>query len=153
MRLISKNKRAYFDYEILDTLDAWIILQWHEVKSVKLGNINLRDALVIINETDCYIVNMDIPRYKHASPASVPWYDPKGQRKLLITKHQRTRLWERTQKTWLRILPLFLFEDKNRRLKLQIWLWKSKKKIQKRAIIQERDTKREMERQIRNIAK
>lgn len=151
MRLISKNKQAYFDYEIIDTLEAWIILQWHEVKSVKTWNINLRDSLVVINDREAYVVNIDIPLYKHTGYQTVPGYEPKGQRKLLLTKRQRTKLWERTQKTWLRIVPLQLYEDKNRRIKLKIGLWKLKKKIQKKAIIQERDTKREMDRQIKNI--
>lgn len=148
MRVIRHNKQAYFNYEIVDTIEAWVVLQGHEVKSLKTGHGAINDAIISFNENELWLVNFSIPLYERTAPSIAQWYDPKQPRKLLVTKKQRVRLYERTRKTGLHIVPLKVLEVR-RRIKVLIGLWKLKKKVQKRAIIKERDTKRMMDKEVR----
>jgi SsrA-binding protein len=145
MKILAKNKKAYFDYEIIDKVEAWLVLSWHEVKSCKVWHPNISDAFVRITHDGMRISNMDIPRYTHTSPHITPWYDAKGKRSLLMTKKQRTKWREQTQKTWLRIIPLTLFINQRWYIKVELWLGKLKKKVEKKQRIKERDIKKEMD--------
>ena len=151
MKIITKNKRAYFDYDIKETIDAGIVLKWYEVKSIKSGKVNITDAIVKIRNWEAFITNMDIPLYEKTNPALVPGYKPKGERKLLLTKKQIQRLAERTHKTWLVLKPLEVFITKNWKIKIKLGLAKLKKKIEKRQIIKERDMKRQMMREMKEM--
>ncbi len=146
MKIITKNKRAYFDYDIKETLDAGIVLKWYEVKSIKQGKVNIKDAIVKFRNWEAWITNMDIPLYEKTNPKLVPNYDPKWVRKLLLTKSQINRRAERTHKTWLVVKPLEVFVDKNWRIKIKLWLWKLKRKIDKKDEIKKRDLQRQMAR-------
>lgn len=150
MKTLVHNKKAWFDYEITDTLEAGIVLVGHEVKALKTQWGNLRDAIVKLDEKEIWLINLDIPIYKNISRNTLWAYNPKWRRKLLLTKRQIIKLAERTNKTGLHIIPLKLREDKNRRIKLTIWLAKRKKNIQKRHIIKERDISRQMDKDIKN---
>jgi len=149
MKEIRRNKQAYFDYEIVDTVEAGIVLQWHEVKSIKMDHPNISDAVVQVQERELRILNMDVSLYKRTSPVLAPWYDPKQKRKLLVTKKQLTKFFERTKKTGLVLVPLKLLENKKGQIKVLVWLWKLRKKIEKRWVIKERETKRMMDRELR----
>ena len=152
MRVIKKNKKGLFDYEIIDTLDAWIILSWHEVKSIKLWNIQISDSHIKIDhQWNLMLYNLNIPRYAFTAPSIVPWYNPKQARTLLVTKKQRTRLYERTRKTGLIMIPTKIRESKSGFIKVTIALAKRKKKVQKRSIIKDRDTARQMDKAIKNL--
>lgn len=153
MKLIRKNKQAYFDYEIVDTVEAGIVLQWHEVKSIKTGHPNITDAVVQIQWRELWVVNMDIPLYKKSAPTTTLGYEPKQKRKLLITRKQLTKLYERTKKTGLAMMPLQLLENNRWQIKVLVGLGKLKKKIEKRAIIQERQTKRTVDRELKEYNK
>lgn len=148
MRIIRKNKQAYFNYEIVDTLQTWIVLQWHEVKSIKFWNCTVNDAIVTFKDRELRLVNCSVSLYERTNPVNAQWYDPKQRRKLLVTNQQRTRLYERTRKTGLHIVPLQVLESKWR-IKVLIGLWKMKKKVEKRSTIKERDTKRMMDKEIK----
>lgn len=152
MRIIKKNKKWLFDYEVSDTLDAGIILQWHEVKSIKLWNIQMSDSHIRLDaQWNLLLLNLNVPRYRFTSSAVTPNYNPKQPRTLLVTKKQRIRLYERTRKTWLVLIPVRIRESKTWYIKITIWLAKRKKKIQKRSIIKDRDTARQMDKAIRNL--
>lgn len=144
MKPIIKNKKAFFDYEILETLDAGIVLAWHEVKALKTQKANLSDAFIKIDERELWLINCDIPLYKKTHPQLVWSYDPKGRRKLLVTARQRTRLRERTHKTGYRLIPLELFLDHKGMIKVKLALAKLKRKIDKRASIREKDEQKLM---------
>ena len=144
MRILAKNKRAYHDYEILETLDAGIILRWFEVKSLKTQKANLTDAFIKIDEREIWLINCDIPLYNKTDIHLIPRYEPKGRRKLLVTTRQRTRLWERTHKTWYRLIPLEIFADGRHLVKVKIALAKLTKKIDKRQKIRDNDEKKLM---------
>lgn len=149
MRILAKNKRAYFDYEVSETLDAGIVLSWHEVKSIKFWHVNINDAVVKISPRDIVVLNMDVPLYEKTSPASVSGYEPKGPRKLLLTKREQGKLRAQLQQWGFRLIPIQIYESDRKRIKLTIWLAKLKKKVEKRSSIKERETKREMDREIR----
>lgn len=146
MRILARHKKAHFDYEIMDTIEVGIVLVWHEVKACKVGHPNISDAIVKITSKGPYITNMDLPLYVRTSPVLAHWYDPKWPRRLLMTKNQITKLHERTQKTWLRLIPLELYETATRFIKLKIGLWKLKKKVEKRSVIKDREVTREIDR-------
>lgn len=149
MKLITKNKAAYSDYEILDTYDVWVVLQWHEVKSIKGSHVNIKDAIVTLRDRDLVINNMDIPLYERTSHKLVPWYEPKWQRILLLTSAERTRIVAKTTKSWLTIVPLEVFIAWNGRIKLKIGIGKLLRKVEKKQILKEKDIKREMDRDIK----
>lgn len=151
MKIITKNKFAYSDYEIMETLDAGIILKWYEVKSVKSSKVNIKDAIVKVLWQEIYITNMDIPLYEKTSTVIAQNYDQKGNRKLLLKRKEIARLWERTQKTWLTVVPLEVFLTRTGLVKIKIWLWKLRKKIEKKQILKEKQVDREAQKELKNI--
>jgi SsrA-binding protein len=153
MKILSKNKKWLFDYEVVDTIDAGIVLSGHEVKSIKTSSIQLSDSHIKVNhEWKLMLYNLSIPRYKFTAPSIVPGYSSKQPRSLLVTKKQLWKLFERTKKTWLVMIPTTLRISKTGYIKITIWLAKRKKKVEKRSIIKDRDTARQMDKQIKNLS-
>lgn len=142
MKTLAKNKKIYFDYEISDTLDTGIILRWFEFAACKSQKPNISNAFVKVSEWELRIINMNIPLYTKTSPQVISAYEPKWRRKLLATKKQIARLRERTQKTWLQLVPTQIYLSKDHKVKVTIWLAKRKKKIEKRQSMREKDSKR-----------
>ena len=151
MKTLIKNKRAWFDYEITDSLEVWLVLVWHEVKSLKSGKGNLTDAIVIIQQQELWIHHLDIPLYEHASHVSVWAYEAKWKRKLLINKKELWKRYAKINKTGQHIVPIELYLNNRNRIKLKIGLAKKRKKVQKRSVLREKDTKRQMDREIKNL--
>ena len=149
--VITTNKRAYFDYNILETYEAGIELLGFEVKAIKSGRINLAGSYVLIRDNQAWLLNTDIPPYQ---PLNTPTdYDSKRTRRLLLKKSEIKSLIGRTQEKGLTLVPLKVY-TKNRpsagsghgRIKLEIGLGKSKKKADKREAIKKRDIEREIQR-------
>ena len=151
MQIITKNKRAYFDYEIDKDYTAWIILKWHEVKSIKTSHINIQDAAIVIENRELWIYNMDIPLYEKTSPILVSNYRPKGKRKLLLNKNEIAKIAASLDKPWMVALALEVFVTKCGFIKLKIGIWKLHRKVEKKQILKERDIKRQMEKDIRSF--
>lgn len=151
MKILAVNKRANFDYEILETYEAGIVLFGHEVKSVKTGHISLKGSFVTLKRTgkslpEVYLTNAHIPLYKHAG--SIASYDPTRPRKLLLKKNEIKYLIGKRQEQGLTLVPLKVY-IKRSLLKLQFGVGKGKKKIDKR----EKIKKRELDRNIRTLTK
>ena len=141
--VIATNKRAYFDYEILETYEAGIELLGFEVKSIKTGRVNLAGAYVVIRGNQAWLLNADIPAYQPKN--APPDYDPKRTRRLLLKKSEITNLIGRTQEKGLTLLPLKVYtKGKSGKIKIEIGLAKSKKKADKREAIKKREAEREM---------
>ena len=141
--VITTNKRAYFDYNILETYEAGIELLGFEVKAIKSGRINLAGSYVLIRDNQAWLLNTDIPPYQ---PLNTPAdYDSKRSRRLLLKSSEIKSLIGRTQEKGLTLVPLKVY-TKNRRIKLEIGLGKSKKKADKREAIKKRDIEREIQR-------
>lgn len=152
MKIITKNKRAYFDYEFSKFFDFGIVLKWHEVKSIKTSKVNIQDSIIHIENRELFIKNMDVQLYSKTSINLVPWYDPKQKRKLLIKKSEFSKIAWLLDKPWNELLPLEVFVTKWGFIKIKWWIGKKKKKIEKKQIIKERDVKRQMDREIKNYS-
>lgn len=152
MKLITKNRAAYSEYDIIDTYDAGIVLLWHEVKSIKGSHCNIKDAIITFHGKTLMVNNMDVPLYERTSPKLVPWYQPKAPRKLLLNSSEITKIAAKTTKTWLVIVPLEVYISLQWRIKLKIGLGKLLKKVEKKQNIKDRDIKRDMEREIKRIS-
>lgn len=150
MKIISNNKIAYHDYSFEKNYEVGIVLFWHEVKATKMWQVNLRDAIVRIQNKELWIKNMDIPLYKKTSPIIAPSYQPKRDRKLLINKRELAKISAMTDQSGNVIIPLKIYINNRWLIKLEIAIWKLMRKIEKRQIIKERDIKRDMDREIKN---
>lgn len=146
MATFVENRKARFDYEILETFEAGLVLAGYEVKSIKLGRAKLEGAYVIIRGGEAYLVETSIAPYQAANMPKE--YDPMVPRKLLLSKKELTKLERETDEKGLTIVPLRLY-NKARKLKLEIALAKGKKKTDKRETIKKRETKRTIERLIK----
>ena len=145
--IITTNKRAYFDYEILETYEAGIELLGFEVKAIKNNRINLAGSYVIIRNNEALLINADIPAYQ---PKNAPVdYDSKRTRRLLIKKLEIKSFIGRIQEKGLTLLPLKVYtKSKKNLIKIEIGLARSKKKADKREIIKKREIQREIRRNL-----
>jgi SsrA-binding protein len=140
------NRRASFDYEIIETFEAGIALRGFEVKAIKSGRVNLAGSFVIVRNNEAWLINASIPPYQSANtPVN---YDPTQSRKLLLHKSQIKELLGGTSRVGLTLVPLKMY-NKNKLIKLLIGLARSKKKSDKREIIKKREVKKEIARAIK----
>lgn len=151
MSVLAYNKRAKFDYQIVNTYEAGLILLGQEVKSVKTGHINLKGSHITVKRgkkslPELYLINAHIPRYKHAAKATD--YDPTRPRKLLLKKNEIKYLIGKKSEQGLTLVPLKIY-TKHSLIKLEFAVGKGKKKIDKRETIK----RREVERKIRTLIK
>ncbi len=151
MKSISKNKRAYHDYEIDKDYDVGMVLKWHEVKSIKQSHVNIKDAFIRIEDKELRILNMDIPLYEKTAHVLVPGYQPKGKRKLLISKKELTKISALTDKPGNTVIPLEIYIDKNNRIKLKIGVAKLMRKVEKKQVLKDKDIKRDMDREMKHL--
>ena len=139
-KIISSNKKAFHDFQILEKLEAGIKLTGAEVKSVKNGSVSLKESFVRIENGELFIKNLHISPYKFARSDN---HDPVRNRKLLVNKKELNQLFGATQKEGLTIVPLNIYL-KNGFIKLEIATAKGKKKWDKREDIRKKETVREM---------
>ncbi len=143
MANLATNKKAQFDYELLEQFEAGIELLGFEVKSIRAGQAILSGAHVIVRGGEAYVVGMQIPPYQvKNTPES---YDSERTRRLLLTKKELGELSDADSKKGLTIIPVSLY-NKNRKIKLGIGIARGKKKFDKREAIKKRDVDREMRR-------
>ena len=143
----AENRKAHFNYEILEKYEVGIELLGAEVKSVRTGKMSLEGAFVITRGGEMYLINANIGPYQ---PKNMPKdYDPLRNRKLLLTKKEIVELGGSEKNKSLTIVPLSVY-NKNRKIKVEIALVKGKKKFDKRESIKKRDTDREIRREIKD---
>ncbi len=142
---VVKNKKAFFDYEILETLEVGIVLHGHEVKSVKQGGLSLKDSYVIIKNEELFLLNASIARYKCMSQED---YDPNRTRKLLASKKQIISLSSKIKQGNLTLVPLKGYV-KRKKVKIEIGLVRGKKKYEKRQDLKKKELDRELHREKR----
>ena len=134
-----KNKKAYFDYTVLEEIEAGISLVGTEIKSVRKGSVDLKDSFITIKNNEAFILNMYIARYEEGNIFN---HDERRTRKLLLHKKEIQKLKEKVSTEGLTLIPLKLYFKKNY-VKVLVGLCKGKKLYDKRASIKERDLKRE----------
>ncbi len=135
------NKKAFFDYQITDRLEAGITLLGSEVKAIRLGHADLSGSFVKLIGNEAYLVNAKIFPYQYAAPQG---YDENRTRKLLLHKKEIIALKGKTEGANLAIIPISLY-TKDRLIKVELGLGKGKKKFDKKASIKAKDIKRDIE--------
>ncbi|MCL5432800.1 MAG: SsrA-binding protein SmpB [Patescibacteria group bacterium] len=135
------NRRAFYDYEILERFEAGINLYGSEVKAVRLGHADLSGSHVRILGSEAYLLNAKIFPYKYAQ---IENYDEKRTRKLLLHKKEIISLKSKMDGSNLSVVPLSLY-DKHHFIKVELGLGRGKKKYQKKEAIKKRDLRREVE--------
>ncbi len=139
-----KNRKARFQYEILDKYIAGIKLVGTEIKSIREGKAGIAESFCEFNANgELFVINMDIQEYSHATHFN---HQPKSERKLLLNKKELKKLWKEVRNTGLTIVPLRLFINERGLAKLSIALAKGKKLHDKRETIKDRDNKRKLDR-------
>jgi len=149
MPVIAVNRRALFDYEILEAYEAGIVLTGQEVKAVKTGHINLQGAFVVIRNDEAWLLNAHIPPYQTANAPS--GYDPDQSRKLLLNRKELSALPGKTSQKGLTLVPLRVYTKKGF-VKVEIGLARHRKKHDKRELIKRRDAEREIQGDDANIS-
>jgi SsrA-binding protein len=140
MKIIAKNRRAHFDYEILETIEAGIVLSGQEAKSCRLGNINLTGSYVSFIGENPNLKNASISPYPYT--AAQDWYVPTHDRKLLLSKVQSEKLKDLSVQHGISIIPLEV--RVGRFIKILLGVGKGRKKVDKRQKIKERDIKKKL---------
>lgn len=146
MRILSENKKAYFDYEILEKFEAGISLFGQEVKSLKTRATNLAGTYVIIKNEEVFWVGANIQPYQPRNIGAN--YNPQRDRKLLLKKSEIKYLIGKSKQGGLTLIPLRLY-TKDSKIKLEFGVAKRKKKIDKREILKKRAIEREIQRELK----
>jgi len=141
MKIISKNKKAFHDYEILEKLEAGIELLGSEVKSIRMGRVNLKDSYVRIIKGEVWVFGMHISFIESTNPHYKP--DEKRPRKLLLHRKQIDKWHGKVNQVGLAIVPLMLYFNERNKAKLQIALAKGKKLHDKRETLKRKTAERE----------
>lgn len=138
-----KNRRAEFDYLIVDRYVAGIVLTGTEVKSIRAGKASLVDTFCYIHDGEVWVKNMYVAEYAHGSWGN---HAVRRDRKLLLQKKEIRQLSADTEAPGFTLVPLKLFVDENGRVKMQVGLCRGKKEYDKRQSLREKDDRREMDR-------
>ena len=142
---IAVNRRARFDYDIVDTVEAGLVLTGTEVKSLRAGKASLAQAFATIRRGEAWLVQAHIPEYAFGNRAN---HDPTRQRKLLLHRHQIAELERFAQEQGRTLVPMRLYW-KDGRAKILLGLARGKAQHDKRAAMAERDAERQMQRALR----
>ena len=144
--MLAKNKKAYFDYHILEKIEAGVQLYGHEVKSVRQGKISLAGSYISVKDGEVFLINCDIAPYQ---PRNIPFdYNTKRDRKLLLHKKEIAKLATKAEEKGVTVIPLRVYDTRGL-IKLEIGIAKGKKKWDKRETIKRRDTERKMRQEMK----
>ncbi|MCV6629282.1 MAG: SsrA-binding protein SmpB [Flavobacteriaceae bacterium] len=139
-----KNKKARFEYELLDTLVAGIVLSGTEIKSIRLSKASISESFCEFNEAgELFVINMHIDEYFNGGYSN---HRPRAERKLLLNKRELKKWLKEVRNTGITIVPLRLFLNEKGLAKLEIALARGKKLYDKRETIKDRDNKRNLDR-------
>ncbi len=142
-KLIAENRRARFDYAIEDDIEAGIILQGSEVKSLREGGANIAESYAAVEDGELWLVNSYVAPFKQAKT----WgHDERRRRKLLVSAKELSRLWNATQREGMTLIPLKLYFNDRGIAKLKIGIAKGKKLADKRDTSAKRDWNRQKQR-------
>lgn len=138
-----KNRKAKFEYEILDTFTAGIVLRGTEIKAIREGKASIAESFCEFSNGELFVINMTIQEYSHARNFA---HSPKSERKLLLNKSELKKLEKEVKNSGLTIIPLVLFTNNKGLAKMDIALSKGKKDYDKREVIKDRENKRNLQR-------
>ena len=139
-KIITSNRKAYFNYEIIDKLEAGIVLLGTEVKALRDAKANLSDSYVHFRNNEAFLINCHISPYPNAGPFN---HEPLRHRKLLLNRLEIERLESQTQEKGFSLIPLKMY-FKNGKAKIEIGVGRGKKLYDKRETVKRREQDREM---------
>ena len=145
---IAENRRAKFDYFIIDTIEAGIVLLGSEVKSLRHGRASINESYATNEFDQIVLVNSNIPEYKLA--ASGQNHNPTRVRRLLINKKEKNKILGQINKEGCTVIPLSLYFNNKGLAKISLGIAEGKKKVDKREVIKKRDWNREKHRLLKN---
>jgi SsrA-binding protein len=146
MKIITTNKRAFFDYEILETVEAGIVLKGDEVKSIRNKGVSINDAFATVSNGAVSLLNCHIAPYSHAYTKGE---DTRKTRQLLLHKREINKLVGAISRKGLTVVPLKMYFNDRGYVKVELGIAKHRKAVSKKEMIKERDIKRETDRAIR----
>ena len=144
-KLIAKNPTAKHNYEILDTYETGIVLSGTEIKSIRLGKVNLKDSYASISNGECYVYNLHISPYEHGNIYNK---DPLRPKKLLLHKKEIKKIAQDVEQKGLTLIPLKLY-FKGDKIKLLLGICRGKKNYDKRESLKRKDEQRQIEKAIK----
>lgn len=142
VKIVQKNRKAHFNYEILEKYEAGIVLQGPEVKSIREGHVSIQEAYAKERSGELWVINMDVQPYSHTP---VALQEPKRARKLLLKRREIEKILGQTRERGLTLVPLALY-FKDGFAKLEIGVARGRKKHDKRDAIRKRESDRELRR-------
>lgn len=146
MKILAENRKAKFDYQILEKIEAGLVLIGQEVKAIKTGRISLKGSYVVFKGAELYLIGATIPPYQPKN--APPDYDPERPRKLLLNKSEIKHLIGKTKEKGLTLIPLKVY-TKYGKIKLEFGIGKGRKKPDKREIIKKREIERIIEKELK----
>ncbi|MBO4807172.1 MAG: SsrA-binding protein SmpB [Paludibacteraceae bacterium] len=146
--ILIRNKRATFDYELIDKFQAGIVLVGTEIKSIRLGKASLVDTFCYFSNDEIWVKNMNISEYFYGTYNN---HSPRRDRKLLLTKREIQKIRRQTKETGFTIVPVKLFLNEKGLAKLEIAVAKGKKDYDKRESLKEKDDRRMMDRAMKKF--
>lgn len=149
IKVITTNKKARFQYEIVEQIEAGIVLQGTEVKSLRLGKVNLKDSFATIKDGEAFLYNMHISPYEQGNIYN---HDPERVRKLLLHRQEIKRLTGKVQEKGMTLVPLKIY-FKEGRVKVELGLGRGKRFADRRQDIARRDQERELQREFKEKRK
>jgi len=144
-KIVTTNRKARHDYHIVDTMEAGIVLKGTEVKSIRLGKVNLKDSYATIKNGELFLIGMHISPYDFGNIFN---HDPERERKLLMHRREIRKLFGKVQIQGMTLVPLKLYFKKGK-VKVQLALASGKKQFDRRHDIAKRDAEREMRRALK----
>jgi SsrA-binding protein len=144
-KTVATNRRARHDYEILDTVEAGLVLEGSEVKSLRDGRANIKDSFAHVKDGEVWIIGLYIAPYSFSRGGG---HDPERTRKLLLNRREIDRIAGQLAEKGLTLIPLRLY-FRDGKAKLELGLARGRRTVDKRHAIREREQKREMERAVR----
>ena len=147
MKIICTNRKARRDYNILETMEAGLVLKGTEVKSLRAGSAHLKDSYAAIEWGELYLLNAHISPYKQGNRFN---HEPRRRRKLLMHAREIKRLTGKIQEKGLTLVPLKLYFNDSGKIKVELGLARGKRAYDKRRAIAERDAKKDMERALKD---
>ncbi len=148
MATLVKNKKALFNYHILEKIEAGLVLEGHEVKSIRSGKASLDGAYVVIKHGEAYLINCYITPYQPKN--TPPDYLPRKDRKLLLKEKEINYLTGKSKEKGVTLVPLQIYA-KQKFIKLELAVARGKKKKDKRETIKKREIDREIQKEIKKL--
>ncbi|MDR2528704.1 MAG: SsrA-binding protein SmpB [Synergistaceae bacterium] len=146
-KVVTQNRKARHDYFVLDTLECGLVLTGTEIKSVRAGNLNLKDSYAAIEKGELWLLGMYVSPYEKGSYYN---HEPERNRKLLVSRRELIRLNAKIREKGLTLVPLSVYIKDGRRAKVELALAKGKTSYDKRDAIADRDAQRDMARVVRH---